>query len=63
VKSAQLDENPTVTKRNKIQLMTYVTPAQAKALKALSAKTGIPQSVMVRAGIDIAIKKYRKKHG
>jgi hypothetical protein len=63
VKSAKLVENLPVTKRNKIQLMTYVTPAQAKALKALSAKTGIPQSVMVRAGIDIAIKKYRKKHG
>jgi Ribbon-helix-helix domain len=51
-----------VVKRNKIQMMAWITPAQAKALKRLSAKTGIPQSVIVRDGLDFAIKKYRKKH-
>jgi hypothetical protein len=51
-----------MTKRNKVQMMTWVTPAQAKTLKSLSAKTGVPQSVIVRQGVDIAIKKFKKKH-
>jgi hypothetical protein len=43
-------------------MMAWITPAQAKALKRLSAKTGIPQSVIVRDGIDLAMKQFRKKH-
>ena len=31
-------------------------------LKKISAKTGVPQSIILREGLDIAIKKFRKKH-
>jgi hypothetical protein len=48
-------------KRNKIKISTYIHPKQLAALKSISAKTGIPQSVIIRKGLDLAIKVYGKK--
>jgi hypothetical protein len=36
--------------------------AQAKILKKISGTTGITQSIILHEGLDIAIKKFRKKH-
>lgn len=43
-----------------ISTTVYMHEEQRKALRELSIKTGIPIAVMVRAGIDIAIEKFRK---
>jgi predicted DNA-binding protein len=56
-----LGDNSQVPKRNKVKVSTYVHPAQMAALKKLSAKTGVPMAAMVREGIDLAIKKFRKR--
>ena len=34
----------------------YLTHEQVRELKRLSSRTGVPQSVMIRRGVDFAIK-------
>ena len=38
-----------------ISTTVYLRPDQIKDLKRLSDKTGIPQAVMIRRGVDFAI--------
>jgi hypothetical protein len=39
----------------------YLAPQQIRALKKISERTGIPQSVLIRRAIDAIIKKYKKR--
>ena len=45
----------------KIQLACYLEPEQAAALKALSAKTRVPQQAYLREGIEHVLSKYKKE--
>jgi hypothetical protein len=42
----------------KINHSLYLEPWQSKELAALSAKTGVPQQVILRAGLLLAFEKY-----
>lgn len=46
-------------KRKKVAL--YFDEEQLEALRKISKRTKIPASVIVREGVGMAIKKYRKK--
>jgi hypothetical protein len=46
--------------RKRPKTSVYLTLAQTTALKKISDRTGIPQSVLIRRGVEMAIKKYRK---
>ena len=41
----------------KVQVSLYMTPKQAEALKRLSEKTDVPQSVYLRRAIDLVLKR------
>src|ERR1700690_1112690 len=45
----------------KIAVQAYLEPEQAKELKALSARTRVPQQVYIREGLDEVLAKYRRK--
>jgi hypothetical protein len=45
----------------KVATMTYLEPAQAGALRALSARTRVPQQVYLREGLDYVLKKHARK--
>jgi ribosomal protein L39E len=44
----------------KIPVQAYLEPAQAKALKALSDNTRVPQQVYLREGVDLVLEKHRR---
>lgn len=44
-----------------IQYSTKLTPEQIKALKRISARTHIPQAVLVRQGVSIIIEEMKGK--
>jgi hypothetical protein len=46
---------------NLVQVACYVRPAQAKALRALSARTRVPMQVYMREAVDDVLRKYRRK--
>lgn len=46
---------------NQYQQTIYVSPEQAKALKKLSHTTKIPETVIIREGVDLVLKKYKGK--
>jgi len=48
--------NPSIKKK---QVMAYLEPAQHKALKALSKKTGITISEYLRKGVNMVLKKHK----
>ena len=39
----------------------YLRPEQREALKRLSKATGIPQTELMRQGIDLVLKKYERR--
>lgn len=43
----------------KVPVQAYLEKEQAAALKALSARTRVPQQVYLREGIDHVLEKYR----
>jgi hypothetical protein len=43
----------------KTQLAIYLEPEQAVALKALSARTRVPQQVYLREGLDYVLARYK----
>ncbi len=43
------------------KFVMWLDTEQIKRLKALSKKTGIPMSVMIRRGVDWTIKKHSRK--
>jgi predicted DNA-binding protein len=45
-------------KGNQIQVSLYLNPETAKALRALSERTRIPQAAYFREAIDDLLKKY-----
>ena len=45
----------------KVLIPCYLEPAQAVALRALSAKTRIPQQTFLREAVDDILTKYRKE--
>jgi hypothetical protein len=45
----------------KTQVALYLDEDQMVALKALSAKTRVPQQVYLREGLDLILKMYSKK--
>ncbi len=47
-------------KRRKIQIWMSATPAQKRALDALSKVTRIPRTVLLREAVDDLLKKYKK---
>lgn len=44
-----------------VQYSTKLTPEQIKALKKISARTHIPQAVLVRQGVSIIIAELKEK--
>ena len=47
----------------KIQLALYLEAGQVDALKALSARTRVPQQAYLREGLDYVLAKYGMKRG
>ncbi len=45
----------------KIPVQAYLEPEQAKALKALSDRTRVPQQTYIREGLDMVLAKYRER--
>lgn len=45
----------------KIPVQAYLEPEQARALKALSVRTRVPQQTYMREGIEYVLAKYRSK--
>ena len=45
---------------NFVPIAAFVTPAQKTGLKALSAKTRIPQQALLREALDDLFEKYSK---
>ena len=45
----------------KVKTSLYLEPARLAKLRALSEKTMIPTSALVRRGIDLVIEEYKKK--
>ena len=43
----------------KTQVIAYLEPSQAQALKRLSAETRVPQQVYMREGVDLVLAKYK----
>ncbi len=43
----------------KVAVQAYLEPAQAAALKALSARTRVPMQAYLREGVDFVLGKYR----
>jgi len=52
--------NPKVGKGPKIKTSIYLNRERIKALKAISDRTLIPMSVLIRKGIDLVIAEYEK---
>jgi len=46
---------------NKVLRSIYLDIAQVKKIKRLSKKTGVPQAVYVREGLDLVLHKYKKQ--
>jgi len=46
---------------NKIKMALYFGAEQVETLRAISKRTDIPMSVLVRKGIDLVIAKYSRK--
>ena len=44
----------------KTQIAAYLEPEQAKALKALSARTRVPMQVYLRDGLDLILKQEQQ---
>lgn len=44
----------------KVTKTVYITPEQNNALERLAKATRIPQSELIREGIELALKKYEK---
>jgi hypothetical protein len=44
-------------------LSLYLEPKQAELLRALSAKTHVPQQVYLRMGVDLILAKFAAKGG
>ena len=42
-----------------ISTTVYLTPRQVAELKRLSLRSGVPQSVMIRRGVDFAIQETK----
>jgi len=47
----------------KIQLALYLDASQVEALRALSARTRVPQQAYLREGLDYVLAKYGAKKG
>jgi hypothetical protein len=47
----------------KVQLALYLDAYQAGALKALSARTRVPQQAYLREGLDMVLARYGAKKG
>jgi Ribbon-helix-helix domain len=45
----------------KIPVTLYLEPEQAAELKALTARTRVPQQDYIREGVDAVLAKYRRK--
>ena len=45
----------------KVPVQAYLEPEQAKALKALSERTRVPQQAYMREGIEYVLEKYGSK--
>ena len=45
----------------KVRMMCYLDPAQAEALKKISAETRLGVSLLVRDAVDMLIKDYQKR--
>jgi hypothetical protein len=45
----------------KVLVPVYLEPEQAVALRALSAKTRVPQQVYLREGVEYMLSKYKKE--
>jgi hypothetical protein len=45
----------------KIPVQAYLEPEQAADLKALSARTRVPQQAYIREGVDLVLARYAKK--
>jgi hypothetical protein len=45
----------------KVPVQAYLEPEQARALKALSVRTRVPQQTYLREGIEYVLTKYRSK--
>ena len=48
-------------KRRKIQIWMSATPAQKRALDALSKVTRIPRTVLLREAVDMVLQRYKKQ--
>jgi hypothetical protein len=48
-------------KRVKVQTMLSLEPEQKKQVERLSKATRIPQQVLLREGVDMLIKRYKRK--
>ena len=44
----------------KTQIAMYLKPEQFDALKALSARTGVPMQMYLRKGLDLILEKHKK---
>ncbi len=45
----------------KVPVQAYLEPGQARALKALSQRTRVPQQSYLREGIEYILEKYKGK--
>lgn len=50
-------------KATKIALLAYLDPPQKAALDALTQRTRIPRSVLLREAVDDLLKKHKQKKG
>jgi hypothetical protein len=51
----------TPAKRRLVKTSIYLEKSTLAALKQISEKTGIPQAVLIRRGVESVLKQYRKK--
>jgi hypothetical protein len=49
------------TRRNLVKTTIYVEKSVLASLKKFSAETLIPQAVLIRKGIELALKQYRPR--
>lgn len=47
----------------KMATTVYLTESQWDALADLSKRTGVPQAVMIREGVDLALEKWKRETG
>lgn len=47
--------------KNVTQVLTYLTPAQKKALDKLSETTRIPRASLMREAVDLLLAKHKQK--